>query len=101
MDKKYRLEYLPAAQNDLMSIVEYIQVDDPFAAMNLIDAVDKSISKLAHFPYLGVVPKDIRLMHLDYRVLIIDNFLVFYVVLEDVVEIRRIVHGKRQYSFLL
>lgn len=101
MDKKYRLEYLPAAQNDLMSIVEYIQVDDPLSAMNLIDVVDKSISKLAYFPYLGVIPKDIRLMHLDYRVLIIDNYLVFYVVLEEVVEIRRILHGKRQYSFLL
>ncbi|MEA4900538.1 type II toxin-antitoxin system RelE/ParE family toxin [Desulfitobacterium sp.] len=101
MDKKYRIEYLPVAQDDLTSIVEYIQVDDPLAAMNFLDVVDKTISKLAYFPYLGAIPKDIRLMHLNYRVLIIDNYLVFYVVLEEVVEIRRILHGKRQYSFLL
>ena len=101
MDKRYRVEYLPVAQEDLISIVEYIQVDDPSAVQNFIDDVDRTISKLSNFPYMGSIPKDIRLMHLNYRVLIIDNYLVFYVVIDEVVEIRRILHGKRQYSFLI
>ena len=101
MNKKYYVEYLPVAKEDLFSIVEYIQIDDPSAAQNFLNQIDESISKLETFPYMGSVPKDIRLMHLNYRVLIIGNYLVFYVVLDEIVEIRRILHGKRQFGFLL
>lgn len=101
MNKKYYVEYLPIAKEDLFSIVEYIQIDDPSAAQNFLDQVDDAISKFETFPYMGSVPKDTRLMHLNYRVLIIGNYIVFYVVLDKIVEIRRILHGKRQFSFLL
>lgn len=101
MDKKYRVEYLPIAQEDLIGIVEYIQVDDPLAGRTFLDKVDQTIAKLENFPYMGSIPKDIRLMHLNYRILIIGNFLVFYVVLDETIEIRRILHGKRRYSFLI
>jgi plasmid stabilization system protein ParE len=50
---------------------------------------------------MGVVSKDIRLISLNYRMLVIENYLVFYIIKDDVVEIRRILHGKRKYSFLL
>ncbi len=45
MDKKYRIEYLPVAQEDLMGIVEYIQFDSN-AAQTFLDEVDETISKL-------------------------------------------------------
>lgn len=101
MDKKYDVEYLPIAQEDLTSIIEYIQMDDPSAAHSFLGEVDQTISKLETFPYMGSIPKDIRLMHLNYRILVIGNYLVFYVVLDEIIEIRRILHGKRQYSFLI
>lgn len=101
MNKKFKVEYLPIAQEDLISIIEYIQTDDPSAAQNFLNEVDITISKLAYFPNMGSIPKDMRLMNLNYRILIIDKYLVFYVVLDEVVEIRRILHGKRQYSFLI
>ncbi len=49
---------------------------------------------------MGHAPKDQRLIQLNYRMLVVENYLVFYVVLDDVVEIRRIFHGKRKYDFL-
>lgn len=101
MAKKYHIEYLPIAQEDLTNIIEYIQIDDPLAAQSFLDEVDKTISKLEDFPHMGSIPKDMRLMNLKYRVLIIGNYLVFYVVLDEIIEIRRILHGKRQYSFLI
>lgn|GEM_PF-5202073 len=55
---------------------------------------------LADFPHMSVVPKDMRLKSLNYRMLIIDNYLVFYVVRNQIVEIRRILLGKRKYFFL-
>jgi plasmid stabilization system protein ParE len=47
------------------------------------------------------VPKDDRLKKLGYRMLIVGKYLVFYVVKANTVQIRRIIHGARQYSFLL
>jgi hypothetical protein len=51
----------------------------------------RAISKLAFFPFLGSVPKDSRLIHLKYRMPFVDNYLVFYAILDEVVEIRRII----------
>ncbi|MFZ5354843.1 MAG: type II toxin-antitoxin system RelE/ParE family toxin [Bacillota bacterium] len=101
MEKRYNIEYSPSAVNDLNDIVDYIKNDSSQSAKNFVDKVDETISKLEYFPYMGVVPKDIRLQRLGYRVLIVENHLVFYVVIEDIVEIRRIISGKRKYSFLL
>jgi toxin ParE1/3/4 len=51
--------------------------------------------------FLGSVPKDERLQRLGYRMLIVSKYLVFYVIKGEVVQIRRILHGSRQYQFLL
>ena len=101
MKKKHRIRYLPIAQQDLIEIFDYIREDNPTAATNFIDKIDKSISKLELFPKLGVVPKDYRLEFLGYRMLVIDSYLVFYVIIENIIVIRRIIHGRRRYSFLL
>lgn len=101
MERKFKIEYLPSAANDLIEIVNYIKNDNQPAAVSLVSKIDESISHLSQFPYLGVTPEDIRLQSLGYRMLIIENYIVFYVVLEDVVEIRRIISGKRKYSFLI
>lgn len=100
MVKKYKIEYLPSSAKDLTEIVDYIKIDSPQSALNFLDKIDESISRLEQFPFIGVIPKDIRLQSLGYRMLIIDNYLVFYVVFEEIVEIRRIISGKRKYDFL-
>lgn len=103
MSKKYNTLYLPIAQKDLIEIIEYIQQDNPSAALELLNKIEETISKLEYFLYMGTQPKDSLLQYKGYRILIIDSFLVFYVVKENEseVEIRRIIHGKRKYSFLL
>ena len=97
---EFRIHYLPVAQRDLLEILEYIRLDNPKAAADLLDRFDATITRLGTFPQMGSVPKGLRLRHLGYRMLIIDNYLVFYVVIDKVVEIRRIIHGKRRYEFL-
>ena len=100
MVSRYKIEYLPVAEEDLLEIFDFIREDNPRAASAFIDRIDESISQLAGFPKLGTVPNDGRLRRLGYRMLIIDDYLVFYVILGDTVEIRRIIHGSRRYSFL-
>lgn len=101
MSKKYKINYLPLAQQDLVEIIDYIKKDNPAAALGLVNEIDEEISKLEDFPFMGITPKDLRLKSLNYKMLVIDNYLVFYVVKDDIVEIRSVLHGKRRYPFLL
>ncbi|WP_276357685.1 type II toxin-antitoxin system RelE/ParE family toxin [Cohnella caldifontis] len=100
MEEKLPIKYLPSAVQDLTDIVDYISIDNPTAAIQVINQIDESISILAHFPYSGVTPKVARLQLLNYRVLVVQNYLVFYVVETDFIEVRRILHAKRKYNFL-
>ena len=100
MSEPYAIRYLSTAENDLIEIIEYIKKDNPTAAISQLEKFDKSISQLAMNPSLGVIPKDERLNKLGYRMLIVDKYLVFYVVKTETVQIRRIIHGARRYSFL-
>lgn len=99
--KPWRIEYLTVAQQDLIEIFEYIRTDNPAAAREFVDLIDARIGQLALFPRLGTVPKDGRLRALGYRVLVIGQFLVFYVINGTSIEIRRVLHGHRKYDFLL
>ena len=101
MGKKYHIEYLPIAERDLVEIIEYIQKDNPSAALELLDQIDETVSKLESFPFMGQVPKDRRLQSLNYRMLIVSSYLIFYIIKDNIIEIRRILHGKRKYGFLV
>jgi toxin ParE1/3/4 len=97
----FTIRYLSTAQRDLIEIFEYIKKDRPDAALGLLEKFDKSISRLAANPKLGILPKDERLNRLGYRVLVVDKYLVFYVLKPKMVQIRRVIHGARRYNFLL
>ena len=101
MSGKYTIRYLSTAQKGLDEIFDYILRDNPSAALSLLEKFDHSISQLAFNPELGVIPKDDRLKNLGYRLLIIEKYLVFYVVKPQTIQIRRIIHGARKYGFLL
>jgi plasmid stabilization system protein ParE len=84
-----------------IDIFEYIKDDNPDAAANFIERIDKAVSKLESFSLLGTIPKDERLQMFGYRMLVIGKYLAFYVIKDNIIEIRRIIHGSRKYSFLL
>ncbi len=101
MSKSYLIRYLSPAQKDLIAIFKYIRKDNPTTATAHLEKFDKAISQLALNPLIGVIPNDERLKKLGYRMLIVGKYLVFYVVKGQTVQIRRVIHGARQYSFLL
>lgn len=101
MSRQFRIRYLSTAQKDLDEIFDYILRDKPSAALSMLEKFDHTISQLSLNPELGVIPKDDRLKNLGYRMLIVEKYLVFYVVKPRSIQIRRIIHGARKYSFLL
>jgi addiction module RelE/StbE family toxin len=99
---KYPISITEAAEQDLSDIVEYIANDSPVAALKLADEIERSVLQLEDFPLIGAVPKNRRLARQGYRMLIVEGYLVFYVLPDDdTVEVRRILSSKREYRFLL
>ncbi|GMB01954.1 type II toxin-antitoxin system RelE/ParE family toxin [Pelosinus sp. IPA-1] len=98
---KYSVEYLPLAYDDLEDIFTYIVADNPEAAAALLIEIDVAILHLEDFPEMGVNLKNRRLSNKGYKMLVVNDYLVFYVVVGTIVEIRRIVSSKRNYTKLL
>lgn len=96
MEKMFKLHYMPLALEDLRNISDYIvnTLQAPKAAVDLLDAMDESISRLRQFPFSCRVYQPIDYMENEYRILSVKNYLVFYVVSEQVVEIHRVIYAK-------
>ena len=101
MTKPYDLRYLATAEQDLLEILDYIGRDNPDAARRFVERVDQAVGRLASFPKAGRQPRDARLRRLGYRMLVIEDYLVFYVITSRIVQIRCVIHGARRYEFLL
>ena len=98
---KYALRLLSVAEEDLSEAITFIAVDNPEAAVALADKIERSLNDLASHPRMGRVPDDSQLMQMGYRYLIVENYLVFYVIEARVVTVHRILHGARNYRDIL
>ena len=101
MANKCTLRYLPVAVDDLISIFDWIADDSPSNAATFIDKLDQRIGNLETHPLLGRIPRDDKLQSSGYRVLVIESYLVFYIVRAKTVEIHRVVHGSRNIDDIL
>lgn len=101
MPGKYEIIYLPIAYDDLDDIVEYILKDNPAAALDTLEKIQNAMERLRSFPKMGSIPRDIRLERMGNRMLIVDDYLIFYVIEGNTIRIRRILYGSRNYSYLL
>jgi toxin ParE1/3/4 len=95
MKSKHALRYLPVAVDDLISIFDWIANDSPANADAFIKKLDTQLLNLRNHPFLGRIPRDEKLKDFGYRVLIIEAYLVFYIVRNRTVEIHRVLHGSR------
>ncbi len=95
------LRYLPAAQEDLLMILEWIARDSPTHALIFLDRLDERISRLERQSHLGRVPRNPKLRAYGYRVLVVESYLVFYIIRRRRIEIHRVVHGSRDLDDLV
>ncbi len=98
---RHQIRFLSIAEQDLQEITAYIATDNVRAALAFIDKIQIQCQKLGLHPWLGKIPNDERLIQLGYRVLVIENYLLFYKVKGKTILIHRIVHGARNFHDLL
>ena len=101
MSTEYKIRIFSAAIDDLKSIVNYLNTLSPQAATKYYDRIVNKISTLAKMPERCPLVRDTTLKARGYRYLVIDNYLVFFVIKGDTVQIRRLLYGKRKYNWLL
>ena len=97
----YEVKIFPTAQNDLRDIIDYLNRLSPDAALKYYDLIVEKIGTLQTMPTRCTLARDTQLRLRGYRLLHVKNYIVFFVVNEKTVEIRRILFSKRQYQDLL
>ena len=97
----YKVKIYPAAKRDLLEIIDYLNTLSPGAATRYYDLLTEEIAGLSHMPERWPRPRDLALAAKGYRYLIVEQYLVFYVVSGDTVQVRRILNGRRDYQVLL
>lgn len=95
----YRLEYLPAARQDMVELVSYINKDlgNPSAADRLAAQLIEAADRVAAFPYMAPAYVPLRPLRREYRKLTVEHYCIFYWVEEEkkLVSIARVLYGKR------
>ena len=101
--KKYNIEYSKESKEDLIGIKQYIKynLQEPETANKLISKIRKSIKTLKENPEIYTIIDDDIIRKLEIRKLIVDNYIIFYRIKNDSIEIVRIMYGRRNWINLL
>ncbi len=97
----FKIRIYPAAKRDLEDIITYLNTLSPDAALRYYDLLTEKIGSLAQMPERCSYVRNAALKAKGYRFMVVENYLVFFVVKGDTVQIRRILYGKRNYEWLL
>ena len=97
----YKIIIFPSAQRDLEEIVEYLNTLSHDVALRYYDRIVSEIALLSTMPERYPHPRDLSLAAKGYRILAVENYLVFYIVSGRTVQIHRILYARRDYSRLL
>ena len=77
--KKYKITRTDLADSQLRETILYIaEVYGPDTALAKLDEIEKEIMKLSEFPEKGIIPKYSVLRKQGFRVLLLENNMVFY-----------------------
>ncbi|AEF84986.1 putative addiction module toxin, RelE/StbE family [Treponema primitia ZAS-2] len=103
MDKKCRLRYLPLFEQDLAAARDYIAIklQNPVAAERLVEETEKAIKERLFAPLSFKAYNSIKDRKHKYYRIYVKNYAVFYVVIDDVMEIRRFIYSKRDIDNLI
>lgn len=85
------------AIKDLENIVDYFSRNNLKAGENFIDEFEKKCQYLAQFPNIGRSYDDLKQ---SLRGLNFDKYIIFYRIIDDGIEIVRVVSGYRDLDFL-
>lgn len=95
--KRYKLRFLPLFQEDLNEIVDYISIrlKNPIAAERFVDDVQRAIRQRQTCAEAFEQYHSMQERQYPYYRIPVRNYAIFYVVIDDVMEVRRILYSRR------
>ena len=101
MAKKYEVIITPSAQKDLTEIKSYFTNVLKTSSISIFEKFLEQVKILKVHPFTYKVHQDPLLKLVGYRIIPIDNYLMFYVIKSNIVQIHRVLYAKRNYLQLL
>ena len=100
---KYSLRYIPRYEQDLNEIVDYIvfKLHNPDSAMNLAEKIEIAILERLNCPLAFKPFQSNRKRKNTYYLIYVNNFTVYYVVIDGVMEVRRVLYSGRDTGKLI
>jgi len=96
-DKVYKIKYLPRFEKDLEEITDYITFElySTDSAINLVNRIEKAILERQSCPLSFEPFQSTRKRKHPYYRIYVNNFTVYYVIINDVMEVRRVLYKGR------
>ena len=103
MERKYKLTFLPLFEHELNHIVDYITyiLHNREAAHALISDIETAIYTRLECPESFAVYPSKKYREHPYYKITVRNFYIFYVVINDVMEVCHIFYNRRDLQTLL
>lgn len=99
----HKIKVNPMATEDLIEVKDYIkkELDNPTAAINVINKIIDKYEGLKQFPLMGVELSTKINVQTDFRYVVSGNYLVIYRADHEFVYIYRILYAGRDYLRIL
>lgn len=96
-NKQYKLRFLPIFEQDMIEAVDYIagNLKNPAAAERLVDDIQNAIKKRQQCPLAFEAYPSMKQRKTKYYPIYVGSYIVFYVVIDDVMEVRRLIYSRR------
>lgn len=88
----------PRAEQDLLEIWYYIALDNPERATRYLKQLEQTLHTIAAMPHMG---KQRPELHPNIRSVIHEHYVIFYRLMQEGVEIVRVLHTARDMSTLV
>ncbi len=102
-NSKYQLKIFPLAKLDMEQIFNYIAVDlcNPTAAIRQINDFENAFENVCAFPASCPYMKNEYVKDKSLRKLVVNNYIAFYRLKNEQVQVVRVLYGMRNYETLL
>lgn len=101
----YKLNFTQNAKDDMEKAVDYISINlnNPAAASDLAEKVSRKLELLVENPKMYQLCEDVKLKELEYRKIVVDNYIIVYKVNEEkqIIYVMRFFYGRQDYINLI
>ena len=103
MADRKKLFLMPKARSDLEEILDYISNSllNPNAAKDLLNDFDDAFERICVFPQSCPVIHNEFFKYKGIRKLLVNNYIVFYRIVDEIIQIIRIMYARKNYIRLL